>query len=144
MHVSAGPDESNENEWARLLRTITNRPDWSIARLARDSGIHRSTIFRWMKGDVQNLTLESIRLIAEAGQVDIMDALRAAATLVAPAAAERLERDYGEQAILDSDATPAQKKMMLERYNRKVAESKQAALRDLQEQIDLLGQRDAI
>lgn len=142
VHVSDAYPTEAANEWAHLVRRITDRPGWSVARLARDSGIHRSTIFRWIRGDVQNLTLDSIRLVAEAGEVDFLEALRVAATLVAPDAAQRLERDEGEQIILNSNATVAQKKMMLDRYHRKLEEIRHAALEDLREQVELLRRHD--
>lgn len=72
------------NAWAALLRDITTRPDWSVARLAREANLHRSTIFRWLNGEISNLTIDSIRLIVDAAGIDMWDALRAVATLVAP------------------------------------------------------------
>lgn len=82
-HVSDINGQTQDpNAWAALLRDITSRPGWSVAKLARDSGIHRSTIFRWINGEMSNLTLDSIRLVAEAANIDIRDTLRAAATLI--------------------------------------------------------------
>lgn len=134
VHVSDG----DSNPWATLIGRIVDRPGWSIARLARDSGVHRSTIFRWMNGDRRNLTLDSVRLVADAGGIDLMEALRAAAALVAPDQAG-VERDEAEEMILGSEIlSPRQKKMLLERYHRQVEAGKRQAQDDAREQIELL------
>lgn len=80
VHVSDGDD--TPNDWARFLRDITSRPGGSVAKLARDADIHRSTIFRWLRGDIRNITLDSVRRIARAAQVDYSVALQAARSLM--------------------------------------------------------------
>ena len=51
------------------------------------------------------------------------------------------ERDEAEQMILEADdLTPAQKKMMLARYHRRIEESRRAAAEDVKEQLELLRQ----
>lgn len=83
VHVSDAGAEQPPNEWAKLLREITDRPGWSVARLNRESGIHRSTIFRWLSGEVTNVTMDSIRLVAQTAGIDLDVAVRAASTLPA-------------------------------------------------------------
>lgn len=51
-------------DWAGYLRRMTSRPGWSIARLAREAGVNRSTIFGWIKGDGVNVA--SVKAIAKA------------------------------------------------------------------------------
>jgi transcriptional regulator with XRE-family HTH domain len=80
VHVSDDKGES-PNTWALFLREHTSRPGWTIQRLADESNINRSTIFRWLKGDVKNLTMSSVRLVADALGVDMATALRAAGQL---------------------------------------------------------------
>jgi transcriptional regulator with XRE-family HTH domain len=70
------------------LIELTSRPGWSVARLARESGIHRSTIFRWMSGEVRNASTNSVRLIAQASGDDENAALRAASEVLDPTATE--------------------------------------------------------
>lgn len=83
VRMRDGSDGGAANEWARYLREITSRPGWSVARLARDSGVHRSTIFRWLDGtDIKTVTVRSVRLIAEAAEDDIDRALRAAGSVL--------------------------------------------------------------
>lgn len=77
VHVS----DAGRNTWATFLAQQTARPGWSVARLARESGIHRSTIFRWLKGD-GGITMQSIRAIASALGVDMQTALLAAGNSV--------------------------------------------------------------
>ena len=72
------------SEWGRYLRRITSAPGWSVARLARESGIHRATIFEWIRGDGESVTIGSVRAVAAASGDDLQNALRAAANL-APA-----------------------------------------------------------
>lgn len=70
------------SEWARYLKRMTSRPGWSVARLARESGIHRATIFDWMKGDGDSVTIGSVRAVAAALDDDLENALLAVASLV--------------------------------------------------------------
>lgn len=50
------------------LKAIQERPGWSIARVARESGGHisRATLFRLMAGDTKRgATIETVRLVAQ-------------------------------------------------------------------------------
>jgi transcriptional regulator with XRE-family HTH domain len=66
--------------WAEYLRRMTGQPGWSVARLARESGIHRATIFRWIKGE-GGANVASVRAIANALGDDPANALRAAGNI---------------------------------------------------------------
>jgi transcriptional regulator with XRE-family HTH domain len=57
---------------------MTRRPDWSVAKLARESGIARQTIFEWMRDGGESVTVGSVRRIAEALGDDVSNALLAA------------------------------------------------------------------
>lgn len=63
--------------WGGFLRTYTDRPGWSVARLARESSVGKSTIFRWIAGK-GGLTVASVRAIAAALGVDLRVAMLAA------------------------------------------------------------------
>lgn len=69
------------SEWGRYLRRMTSALGWSVARLARESGIHRATIFDWIRGDGESVTISSVRAVADAFGDDLHNALRAAAGL---------------------------------------------------------------
>lgn len=73
-------DGGKRESWADYLRRMTDRPGWSVARLARDSGIHRATIFKWMAGK-GGANVASVRAIAEALGDDPANALRAAGNM---------------------------------------------------------------
>lgn len=73
--MSTTPPEN----WSGYLRRMTSRPGWSVARLARESGIHRGTIFKWIKSGDGGVTVSSVRKIAAALGDDTEAALRAAA-----------------------------------------------------------------
>lgn len=78
------PDAANSDRspWAAYLDEVTHRDGWSVARLARESGIHRSTIFRWLSGDRSGTTIDSVRKIAEAAGDDADEVMRAAASVL--------------------------------------------------------------
>lgn len=69
------------SHWGAYLRRMTSRPGWSVARLARESGVHRATIFDWMKGTGESVTIASVRAVAAALDDDLENALRAVASL---------------------------------------------------------------
>lgn len=73
--------------WADYLRRMTQRPGWSVARLARESGIHRGTIFKYLAGE-SGVTVDTVRRIAKALGDDPENALRAAAQIRSGAALE--------------------------------------------------------
>src|SRR4051812_43937066 len=50
--------------WSAYLRRMVDRPGWSVARLARESGLHRSAIFKWLAEGAEGITLRSVYLIA--------------------------------------------------------------------------------
>jgi transcriptional regulator with XRE-family HTH domain len=77
--VSMGDASEHTGEtWGGYLRRMTSRDGWSVARLARQSGIHRGTIFKWIKG-VSGVNVASVRAIADALGEDPNEVLRAAA-----------------------------------------------------------------
>ncbi len=60
-------DSSGDETWGNYLRRMTSRPGWSVARLARESGIHRATIFGWIAEDrPRSIKLDSAYAIADA------------------------------------------------------------------------------
>lgn len=67
--------------WGAYIKRMVDRPGWSVARLAREAGIHRATIFGWIKDDTPSLTVASVRAIAQALGDDIDNALRAAGSV---------------------------------------------------------------
>jgi transcriptional regulator with XRE-family HTH domain len=77
VRVSDTPEAATA--WAAFVRKITTRTGWSVKRLADESTVNKSTIYRWLKGDTADITVGTIRLVAEAAKVDLEEALRAAA-----------------------------------------------------------------
>lgn len=67
----------HQNAWGAYLAAAVTQPGWSVARLAREAGISRSTIFRWMSGEVTNVTTARVRAVAEALGDDVERALQA-------------------------------------------------------------------
>lgn len=78
--------DADSETWGGYLRRMTTRPNWSVVRLARESGIHRSTIFGWITADTPSLTIASVRAIADALGEDLETALRAAGHVTTDAA----------------------------------------------------------
>lgn len=77
VHMSDG---GKRESWAEYLRRMTDRPGWSVARLARESGVHRATLFRWMSGK-GGANVTSVRAIADALGDEPGNALRAAGNM---------------------------------------------------------------
>lgn len=69
------------SDWGAYLKRMTSRPGWSVARLARESGIHRATIFDWIRGTGESVTIASVRAVARALGDELENALRAVASL---------------------------------------------------------------
>lgn len=76
-----GDGHEIRESWADYLRRMTSRPGWSVARLARESGIHRATIFKWIAGK-GGANMASVESIAKALGDDPSNALRAAGDMV--------------------------------------------------------------
>lgn len=110
--VVSDPDQDTST-WADFLRQEMKRLDWSRNRLATEAHIHRSSIFRWLRGDRRNLTMSSVRLVADALGVDMATALRAAGQLADEAAVD--EDDYEIRMIKESGLrTPVREHLIAE------------------------------
>lgn len=132
LHVSDTPPA--DTPWIALLREITTRPGWSVRRLAEKSGLNRATIYRWLRGDSANVSMASVRLIAEAGDIDVARALRAAG-----AAGDLQQDDDWEIATVVSSGLPP---ALIELYVRRILERRkveEAARRvEVAREIELL------
>lgn len=108
-----GDTSAATDDWASYLRRMTDRPGWSVARLARESGVHRGTIFKWLSGN-EGVTVASVRTIATALGDDVTNALRAAAGMP-PATQEAgdAKADPVIQWILDNPAFDEDEKVTL-------------------------------
>lgn len=118
VHMRDGSEGEPPNTWADYLRELVSRPGWSVARLARESGIHRSTIFRWMEGgEAKTITVRSVKLIAAAAGADVDTALRAAGAVLDP---EEPDNDFDLQVemIERSDLPASQKRAMIREAER--------------------------
>lgn len=76
MHATYGVlvgDDEGTNPWSAYLKRYVEGPDapWSVAGLARESGVSKAQIFRWKGGKVDNVTVDRVRTIGEAvGDLD--------------------------------------------------------------------------
>jgi len=111
--------------WSTYLRDMTSRPDWSVARLARDAGIARSTIFRWIAEGAGRITIESVYMVADALGDSRANALRAAAGLGV------LDRDEEIDLIMASEVSEALKARMIERLMQRRREERERRMADL-------------
>jgi transcriptional regulator with XRE-family HTH domain len=126
-------DASTPGEtWASYLRRMTKRPGWSVAKLGRESGIHRATIFGWIKGD-GGVTIDSVRRIALALGDNPDNALLAAGSTGLPASVEDEELALIDRAPVDGDLKAVMRERLLERRERE----RQQRLADFQTMIDL-------
>lgn len=133
MSDASAPGEN----WSEYLRRMTKRSGWSVARLSRESGIHRATIFDWIKGD-GGVTIDSIRRIAAALGDDLETALRAAGN--AGGATIDGKTDEEVAIIMAAPVDDALKKMMLRRLEERRERDRQRRIEDFKGLLDDLAQ----
>lgn len=134
MSDASGPGEN----WAAYLRRMTKRPGWSVARLSRESGIHRGTIFKWISGDT-GVTIDSVRRIAAALGDDTETALRAAGNA---GRAARKAVDEEVALIMRAPVDDDLKQMMLRRLEERRERDRQRRIEDFQGLLDDLASHD--
>ncbi len=118
--------------WGGYLKRMTSRPGWSVARLARESGIHRATIFGWIaEGSPPSVKLDSVKAIAKALGDDLGSVLRVVGEVTTDTPADP-ELDM----IRQSKISKAQKKALIKH----VLESREIRLAELE--ILLRGEDD--
>lgn len=127
--VNVSNDQDGGGEWARYLKDLTGRDGWSVARLAREAGLDRGTIFRWMRAEAggDRVTVDSVCRIADAAGDERVVALRAAAGLPRHSGDE--DDDLEITLILQSgDLSPRQKEEMI-KFARQLQRHHRADLR---------------
>ncbi len=108
-----------------------------MARLARESGIHRATIFDWIKGGTgERLTVAFIVDIANALGDHPVNTFMAAADLV-----EEEPQDYEIGLILQSDLTDEEKQRQIRMVEARRERDTQNRIHDTQEILRELGRR---
>jgi hypothetical protein len=130
---------------------MVDRPGWSVARLSRETApsdgkprISKATIFRYIADAVDNISTARVRLLAEAGDVSVEDALKAAASLLTDEELPDEDETYGlspkdpiVRAILDGPFTPEFRDRLL-RYESSRREDR---LKEIQETAQEWGRR---
>src|SRR5262245_7840302 len=119
--------------WSAYLKRMTRRPGWSVARLARESNVARSTIFRWIAKGAEAVTIESVHRIADALGDDRANALKAAGNLPP-------ERDEEVDLILNAPWSEARKVQAIDRLMRRREEERERRMADLR---FMLGEEEA-
>lgn len=114
------------DEWSDYLRRMTRRPGWTVQRLAKESGIARSSLYKWMSEGAGFITIDSVFRVADTLGVDRGEALRAASGL------STLERDEAVERILASDRPDPVKEAMIERVMRRREEDQRRQMEDLE------------
>lgn len=122
---------SDKDPWTEFLESLVARPGWSVDRLAQASGIHRGTIYRWLKGDIKTVKVDSVRMIAKGGEASLAAALHAARahTMTEPVDIAD-EDDWEAKRIRESNLSDDKKRDLLAHLARRRAQ--------LREEIDLL------
>jgi transcriptional regulator with XRE-family HTH domain len=129
--------DQGKSAWARYIKAATERPSWNVAKLARQSGIHRATIFRWMKGEGGNVTVDSVRRIAFALGDDPDAALRVAGDLVSTPPPPADDQDEEITLIMRAPVDDDLKQDMVRRLRERRERERQARIADLQDMIDV-------
>lgn len=132
MPMSDGSGARAE-DWGGYLRRMTNRPGWSVAKLARESGVHRGTIFKWIRGG-SGVTINSVRAIAEALGDDLDNALRAAGSV-----ADELPQDEEIELVRTDERLPPEvKKRIIDHIIDRRERERAASLEETRRMIELL------
>lgn len=125
----------------KYLKGIQDRPGWSIARVARESGgrISRATLFRMMTGETKRASIDSVRLVAAivGDDPDAVLAMVAGSLLEVDAGDPRLEgldpNDRVVRHIMSLDNIDEEMRaMMLDRRRQQIAERDVQDLRELE------------
>lgn len=124
--------QAGPNDWGAYLKRMTARPGWSVARLARESGIHRATIFDWIKGGGESVTIASVRAVARALDDDLESALRAVANLESAPGS----RDEEMELILSAPVGTEMQKQMISRILELREQDRQQRLRVIRWMVD--------
>ncbi|MDR7278897.1 helix-turn-helix domain-containing protein [Catenuloplanes atrovinosus] len=128
--MSDGAD--GKTSWAEYIRNATKRPGWSAARLAREAGVHRSTIFRWINGAGGSVAVDNVRRIAEALGDHPSVAIRAAGNMLEPEG----ERDEELELILSAPVDDDMKRRMIQRLDEMRQRDRERRLDDLRYLLD--------
>lgn len=119
IHVVDGGDA-----WSAYLKRMTSRPGWTVARLAKESNIARSSLYKWLSEGAQAITIDSVYRIADALGDDRENALRAAGNIP-------VGRDEEVDLILAANITEREKAAMIDRLMQRREEERQRRLDDL-------------
>lgn len=128
-----GDGQSAAEDWPTYLKRMTSRSGWSVARLAREAGIHRATIFGWISGD-SGVMVANVIAIARALGDDPANALLAAGAVDPPNADE----DANVRLIMEAPVTEEVRQRMLARYRARLAAARTALAADMAEDLKWL------
>jgi transcriptional regulator with XRE-family HTH domain len=133
----ASPPPQPVEDWPGYLRRMLKRDGWTVQRLADESGVNRSRLFKYLAGE-SGVTVDTVRRIAFALGDDPNNALRAAAGTGGSTGERDEEMELIARAPIDDD--------MKEQMRRKLTEwrerQRQARLTDLQDMIELARRSD--
>lgn len=127
-----------KDTWTEFLEALLARPGWSVTRLAQESGMHRSHIYRMLRGDTKTVTVDTVHMIAKGGQASLAEALHAARSRSASEPLGTPEEEDPEIRAIMASTLAADKKRDLVAHVRRRQQQ-------LREEVDLLiesAQRD--
>ncbi|HEU4543426.1 MAG TPA: helix-turn-helix transcriptional regulator [Jiangellaceae bacterium] len=107
--------DGGPNEWGLYLRRMARSRGISVAELARRSGVHRATIFGYIRDGGESATIASIRMIADALGDSVENAVLAAANVRPVARATDPESDPELDAILSAPVSNVMRMKMIRR-----------------------------
>lgn len=131
LHMRDTPEYPNG--WARLVGDLISRPGWTRVRLAREAGVNRNTVRRWIDGESSNVSAQSIKLVADAAGISYEAASRAA---LGARAADLRNDDQAIATIEQSDLPDDIKAELISHVRSSRLESEEALRRDIEAQMD--------
>jgi transcriptional regulator with XRE-family HTH domain len=126
--------------WARYVKSATERPGWNVAKLARESGVHRSTIHRWINGGGGNVTVDRVRRLASTLGDDPDDALRVAGDLVVNEPPETGDEEIDR--IMRAPVDDALKDVMIKKLQERRERERLQRIADFDTMIDIARRGD--
>jgi transcriptional regulator with XRE-family HTH domain len=128
----------------KYLKSIQDRPGWSIARVARESGgrVSRATLFRIMTGETKRVSVDTVRLVAQIAGDDPDEVLAMAAGSISVLSDRdtRLDgldpNDNVVRTILALDISAERKARMLDRRRKILADRERADLEEIEFLVD--------
>lgn len=116
------------NEWAALIDSLATRPGWSKTKLAKELGVDRRSVHRYINGDS---VLVPTEVQMRAAQLSSRSLDEIARMVTGAEQAQRADDDNAVRVILESDAPDRVKQDLIEHVRARRRENEERLLSDI-------------